>query len=438
MRTEKDKIKDIFSSKFENFEPDIPQDMWGKIAQGLPDEVIPMQAKKIPLFRRLAIISTAAAVVVVCLLALLNTGKQDDVKKITEDIPVEALVPVLTDHKDFKAEIKEDATEEVINTSSTSTRLIASAYSPKSVIENYNNTSLPTENANTVENSIPQDKELNNTAVDDNKPATVDKAVMDAKIKEFASQSKNAEDALMKHSSNIPAKKEKSGFSFSLGGNAGFSKDNNNKVELPNSLRNVQAYYDESVMDMQTELPAENNEVSGKMDHTQPVSFGIMVSKDLNSKFTIETGVVYTYLSSKIKNQQNSNLKRSDSQYFHYLGVPVSLNYNFAKLEKAEFFISAGGMIQKDFYGRYKEDQIMINNKQEKDSRVTEKRKIHQSNPQFSMMGKVGASYPIYNKMHVYATVGGAYYFDAENKYKTIYTDRQFQLDLNVGIKFKF
>ena len=63
---------------------------------------------------------------------------------------------------------------------------------------------------------------------------------------------------------------------------------------------------------------------------------------------------------------------------------------------------------------------------------------VKQSNPQVSVRSTLGVSYPLYKKMYIYGTIGGAYYFDAKNKYRTIYSDKKTQLDVNLGIKFDF
>ena len=66
------------------------------------------------------------------------------------------------------------------------------------------------------------------------------------------------------------------------------------------------------------------------------------------------------------------------------------------------------------------------------------KKTIKQSNPQFSVRTKLGIAYPLYKKLYLYGTVGGAYYFDAGNEYRTIYSDKKTQLDLNLGVKYDF
>ncbi len=56
-----------------------------------------------------------------------------------------------------------------------------------------------------------------------------------------------------------------------------------------------------------------------EMEHDQPVSFGITVSKSLLDNLSIETGLIYTSLYSKTRNK-NSNFQVHETQRLHYLG----------------------------------------------------------------------------------------------------------------------
>lgn len=94
-------------------------------------------------------------------------------------------------------------------------------------------------------------------------------------------------------------------------------------------------------------------------------------------------------------------------------------------------------MIEKDVYGNFKQlsEEEIIGNSQSLKREVV---KISQRNPQLSLNVGVGLSYPLYNRLRLYGKIGGAYYFNAENEHKTIYSDQKIVLDLNVGLKFEF
>ena len=99
-----------------------------------------------------------------------------------------------------------------------------------------------------------------------------------------------------------------------------------------------------------------------------------------------------------------------------------------------------GGTIQKDFYGLRKGKIPTIEGLENPapDDRMKKISELEQKNPQFSVNAALGVAYPLYKNINIYTTVGWAYYFDANNKYKTIYSDRPHQLDLNLGLRYDF
>ena len=64
-----------------------------------------------------------------------------------------------------------------------------------------------------------------------------------------------------------------------------------------------------------------------EMEHDQPISFGVTISKSIIHNLSIETGLIYSYLYSKSKNT-SSVVQNRQTQSLHYLGVPLNLNYN--------------------------------------------------------------------------------------------------------------
>jgi len=174
-----------------------------------------------------------------------------------------------------------------------------------------------------------------------------------------------------------------------------------------------------------------------EMEHDQPVSFGITVSKSLSNNLSVETGLVYTYLSSKAKNSA-TNFQEKETQHLHYVGIPFNINYNLFSVRKIDVYASVGGMIEKDVYGEYRrigEGQSPEMNISSQEEEIT---KISQANPQISVNAGMGISYPVYHHLKLYGKIGGAYYFDADNEYKTIYSDSKIVMDLNVGLRFEF
>ncbi|SFK26168.1 outer membrane beta-barrel protein [Proteiniphilum acetatigenes] len=221
-------------------------------------------------------------------------------------------------------------------------------------------------------------------------------------------------------------------------------------VNSPMTLRSMSVapdnkYMTEANKNLQVQTSNATNNVS-EMEHDQPVSFGITVSKYLLDDLSIETGLVYSYLHSKTRNTDNYS-QVDEVQKLHYLGIPLNVNYNLFSLRQLNVYASIGGMVEKDVYGEFRrieERQATANFNKASEQNASEGSeekeitKISQRNPQISVNAGVGLSYPIYDRLRLYGKVGGAYYFDAKNQHKTIYSDRKIVMDLNVGVRYEF
>lgn len=208
-------------------------------------------------------------------------------------------------------------------------------------------------------------------------------------------------------------------------------------VNTPMTLRSASPAHDmpedASIPLFATQKVADN---VSEMEHNQPISFGITLSKELIDGLSIESGLVYSYLYSKVRNE-SSNFEAREMQHLHYIGVPLNVNYIVFSINKLNLYASVGGMIEKDVYGNFKqrsEGETIGNSSSDKKEVI----KISQHNPQLSLNAGVGLSYPLYNRLRLYGKIGGTYYFDAGNEHKTIYSDQKIMLDLNVGLRYEF
>ena len=230
------------------------------------------------------------------------------------------------------------------------------------------------------------------------------------------------------------------------GGLTGYQQTVNSPMTLRSmSVASDNKYMTEANKNLQVQTNNATNNVS-EMEHDQPVSFGITVSRYLFDDLSIETGLVYSYLHSKTRNTDNYS-QVDEVQKLHYLGIPLNVNYNLFSLRQLNVYASIGGMVEKDVYGEFRrieERQATANFNKASEQNASEGSeekeitKISQRNPQISVNAGVGLSYPIYDRLRLYGKVGGAYYFDAKNQHKTIYSDRKIVMDLNVGVRYEF
>ena len=402
MIEDKDKIKDLFSSKLRDFEPEVPASVWGGLDQLLSQQPTPGDASSTSssssssssvIKTVLITIGVAAAIAV----ALLLMPESEDISEQAPVVVVEEIVPDVVEKTDTATTIT------VIPVQETKPAAVQVRKVDKEPV------TVPEEEPGEGPTSEPKPKPQKEPFVEKEEKIT-----------------KRTYGRML-----LPEEKtEVDGFSLSTSGNAGLlahnESQNGSGLLFSRGARSAE---------FNSALDKENSK--SKLQHRLPVSLGVRVSKGIAPNLSLETGVVYTYLSSKVTSESAYGIE--ENQNFHYLGVPISLNYEFYELGKTRFYLSVGGMVQKDIRGKY-ESKMGVSKadilyyKEPYYIRET----IKQSNPQFSVNASVGVAYPIYKKLYLYGTIGSTYYFDAGNKYHTIYSDRKTQLDLNLGIKFDF
>lgn len=153
------------------------------------------------------------------------------------------------------------------------------------------------------------------------------------------------------------------------------------------------------------------------IDHKQPLSFGLSVRKGLAKGFSIETGLMYTYLASDIR-YEDSNDKVS--QKLHYIGIPLRANWNFVDKKAFIMYVSGGGAVEKCVYGK-------VGSKDETVKPL-----------QFSVMGAVGAQYNISKRIGLYVEPGVAYFFDDGAEIETIRKENPCNFTLQGGIRLTY
>jgi hypothetical protein len=161
-----------------------------------------------------------------------------------------------------------------------------------------------------------------------------------------------------------------------------------------------------------------------------PFSAGIMLQKRWNKTLGIETGLVYTRLSSDLAVE--SAIDRYDAVLnLHYLGVPVNLTVNLREKDRFCLYVSGGGMVEKGIRSVYKRKTPLWNNLMIKD------RSSRISGLQWSLNGSVGISYNFYKDMNLYIEPGISYYFDC-NQPVSRRTEDPLSFSFRLGVRYDF
>lgn len=276
---------------------------------------------------------------------------------------------------------------------------------------------------------------INEQSKGKDKSSDIDEEIKQQMIEDFINEGKRYFDEV----DDTKTTKRKNKHAISLTGRSGLLSSQQTNT-LPTTLRSSvsDTYGDFTLSKMQAYNEEKEIKPESEINHNQPISFGLLTSFDITRKLQIETGLIYTYLSSETKNRSD-DFNNTEKVQFHYLGIPLNVNYTILSVNKLNLFVTAGAMIEKDLNGKikYSDNKIipsLINSEYANETSS----KISQKNPQLSLTGGVGITYPIYNKTNLFGKVGGRYYIKANNEFKTYYSDEKFGLDIQLGIKFNF
>lgn len=426
-----DPFKQFVKSKLDNYKADTPPFGWEKLENSL------FTAQKTKTLHRKWLVSSVAAVAAIfigLLFVIQNTDKEFPMQ-ISEN-SINQTLSIIKNQDALPI-----AKEGIIDKTSTSSLIAENASSIKQEI-----TYLKTSNISIKE------KEISKNHSSDEKDIPTTTTVKDDQTKNIIKPNDNISEETKQRliqefidegnrelpSVNKNENKRNKRNSISLTGQSGLLASQNTNT-LPSTLRTSlsDTYGSYTIDKMKAFNDIEKIEQESETHHVQPISFGVLTSFDVTPKLYFETGIIYTYLSSETTSK-SEDFKNSEKAQFHYLGVPLNLNYTILNLNKLDLFVTAGGMIEKDIYGRIKYSDEKKLQTIDGGYATSNSMKIKQRNPQVSVTAGMGITYPIYDKVNLFGKVGGRYYLDAKNEYETYYSNERFGLDLQFGLKINF
>lgn len=164
-------------------------------------------------------------------------------------------------------------------------------------------------------------------------------------------------------------------------------------------------------------------------DYALPLSFGVMARKNLNDRLALESGVVYTYLSTRFA--ASGSLSRKARLELHYLGIPLNLVLYAWNHPRWNVYFTAGGMVEKGLKSLYteqvcREGQLGVLSRGERIGGV-----------QWSVNFSAGAEYRFYKTWSFYLEPRLSRYFD-NNQPASYRTAHAWSVGLAGGIRYAF
>ena len=177
------------------------------------------------------------------------------------------------------------------------------------------------------------------------------------------------------------------------------------------------------------EGPDSEIEVTEKTRHYMPLVIGLSVNKSLSSRWSVETGLRYTFLRSDFLSQSKV-MNKETVQRIHYIGVPLKFNYRIFTYNGFSLYGQGGGAIDIPVNGS---QSILEYSPQLGNSTNTT---IHIHAPlQWSVEGGLGIQYHFTPSFSIYAEPSFKYYFDPGSDIKTIRQDKPFEFTIPIGLR---
>jgi len=173
------------------------------------------------------------------------------------------------------------------------------------------------------------------------------------------------------------------------------------------------------------------NENYPNVNYHLPLSFGITVKKELNRRFAVESGIVYSFLETTFSKDLP---KSTASLQLHYLGIPLNIHTHIFgnRFSPWKVYISTGGMVEKGLLLHFAQ-KIFYNDNNNTVTTVKSNEKI--DGLQWSLGISPGIDYQIHKNYSIYLEPKVSYYFD-NNQPVSIRTQHPVVIGINAGVRY--
>lgn len=165
--------------------------------------------------------------------------------------------------------------------------------------------------------------------------------------------------------------------------------------------------------------------------HDKPITLSIAVNKNIGKRWSLETGLQYSYLKSYFILGTGS-YRVDKEQKLHYLGVPFKLSYQFMKFKRLSTYGSVGTSILIPIYGKTDADYIVG----DKSAYTTDWKLTLPI--QWSVNTNIGIQYQFAPNLNLFIEPTMNWYIPNGSCIKNAWTERPFTLTVPFGIRFSW
>ena len=163
--------------------------------------------------------------------------------------------------------------------------------------------------------------------------------------------------------------------------------------------------------------------------HDKPITFGLSMTKTINRKWNVETGLQYSLLKSEfILGEDDYYVQKR--QKIHYLGIPLRLSYKWFGANRWTAYTSAGIILNIPLSGKTDEQYIT-------GTVIPYSESWHFTPPfQWTVGTGVGLQYNFTNNWGVYLEPTFSWHIPNGSTTRTIWTEHPFTITVPFGIRF--
>lgn len=172
-------------------------------------------------------------------------------------------------------------------------------------------------------------------------------------------------------------------------------------------------------------------ETERKVRHHSPFRTGLSFSYRLNDRWSLESGLSYAFVSSDIHEGSTAHFI-DEEQHLHYVGIPLGVTYRLLTWKRLDLYLSTDVLAEQCVAAQSRKRFILGDKMQgEEKSYAIDSRPM-----QWSVGAKAGVQYNLNSLFSIYAEPGCRYYFDDHSSLETVFKDKAFDINLNVGLRF--
>lgn len=233
----------------------------------------------------------------------------------------------------------------------------------------------------------------------------------------------------------IPAikRKKRQSIRFSFGSGSNFLAENNTQNLNNPSLESGYYRVTHELNSTRTEDILAYEAYSNVNTHL-PLSFGVTVKKELNRRFGIESGLVYSFLATTFS--KDFPFKSEADRQLHYIGIPLNVHTRIFgdRFSLWEVYLSTGGMVEKGILSHFVQktyydtgdDRVMTVNSNEKINGL-----------QWSLSISPGVDYQIHKNYSIYLEPKLNYYFNNDQPVSAR-TEHPVVVGINAGVRYSW